>query len=278
MQVLLSANPYDPDIGMLTFSGLVRRVLTNAGGYLGGLLPVTILPTLIRPTPGGTAPLAVLISVLTLGLAALGGYGLRKKGLLVVLYMLAYFALYLVWPEVWKSERFMVPAAPVLAIFLVAGLKNVLTYFEIKRVAVLAVCAALAFTNLFSLASYVRRERGYPLGWVRYLETAQWTGSYTDPESVVMCRKPFLFHLFSNRRTIAYPFTRDREAMREYLLEARPNFIVLDNFGGGGTSATDVYVVPVLQDMLEYIGLAHETEEPVNKLLVFREPQGTGGQ
>jgi hypothetical protein len=66
--------------------------------------------------------------------------------------------------------------------------------------------------------------------------------------------------------------------MREYLLEARPNFIVLDNFGGGGTSATDVYVVPVLQDMLEYIGLAHETEEPVNKLLVFREPQGTGGQ
>ena len=45
MQVLLSANPYDPDMGMLTFSGLVSRVFTNAGGYLGGQLPVTHLPT-----------------------------------------------------------------------------------------------------------------------------------------------------------------------------------------------------------------------------------------
>ena len=64
--------------------------------------------------------------------------------------------------------------------------------------------------------------------------------------------------------------------MREYLLEARPNYIVLDDFGGG-TSATEVYVVPVLQDMLEYVGVAYETEEPVNKLLVFRIPEGVEG-
>jgi len=277
MQVLLSANPYDPDIGMLTLTGLARRVFANAGGYLGGLLPVTILPTLMRSSPGGgAAPLSILVSVLVLLVAAFGGYGLRKKGLLLGLYMLAYFAVYLVWPEVWKSERFMVPVAPVLAIFLVYGLKVILTYFDIRRVVILGACTALVLTNLVSLSNFARRQRGYPIGWARYLETAQWAASNTDPASVVMCRKPFLFNLFSNRRTIAYPFTRDKQAMREYLLEARPDFIVLDNFGGG-TSATDVYVVPVLEDMLEYIGLAHETEEPVNKVLAFRIPEGAGG-
>ncbi len=277
MQVLLSANPYDPDRGMLTFSGLVSRVFTNAGGYLGGLLPVTLLPTLIKPAPGGGGgPLGILISVLALTVVALGAYSLRKRGLLVGIYVLAYFAVYLIWPEVWKSERFMVPIAPMLAIYLVWGLKAIFTYFDIKRVAILGACAALVLTNLFSLSSYIKRERGYPIGWVRYLETAQWAGSNSDPASVVMCRKPFLFNLFSNRKTIAYPFTRDKAAMREYLLEARPNFIVLDDFGGG-TSATDVYVVPVLQDMLEYLGLAYETDEPVNKVLVFRIPQGMGG-
>ncbi len=277
MQVLLSANPYDPDKGMLTLSGLVNRVFTNAGGYLGGLLPVTLLPTLIKPARGGGgAPLSILVSVLALIVVALGAYGLRKRGLLVGIYVLAYFAVYLVWPEVWKSERFMVPVAPMLAIFLVWGLKTILTYFDLKRAVILAVCAALVLTNLFSLTSYVKRERGYPIGWVRYLETAQWAGANTDPASVVMCRKPFLFNLFSNRKTIAYPFTRDKAAMREYLLEAHPDYIVLDDFGGG-TSATDVYVVPVLQDMLEYLGLVYETDEPVNKLLAFRLPQGTGG-
>jgi len=277
MQVLLSANPYDPDRGMLTFTGLISRVFTNAGGYFSGLLPVTVLPSLIRPSPGGEGnPVGVVISVLVLAISALGAYGLRKRGLVLGLYMLAYFAVYLVWPEVWKSERFMVPVAPVLAILLVWGVKTILAYFDLKRPVIVAVCAALVLTNLFSLSTFVKRQRGYPIGWVRYLETAQWAGSNTDPASVVMCRKPFLFNLFSSRRTIAYPFTRDQQAMREYLLEARPDFIVLDNFGGG-TSATDVYVVPVLQDMLEYIRVVHETEEPVNKVLVFRIPEGAGG-
>jgi hypothetical protein len=277
MQVLLSANPYDPDIGMLTFTGLVSRVFTNARGYLGGLLPVTILPSVIRSRPGGGGgALTILVSVLVLIVSGLGAYRLRKRGLLLVLYMLAYFAVYLVWPEVWKSERFMVPVAPVLAIFFIGGLAAVLAYFDIRRAVILGVLGALVATNLVSLSTYVRRQRGYTIGWVRYLETAQWAGSNTNPDSIVMCRKPFLFHLFSERKTIAYPFTRDKQAMREYLLEARPDFIVLDNFGGG-TSATDVYVVPVLEDMLEYIGLAHETGEPVNKVLAFRIPEGLGG-
>jgi hypothetical protein len=94
---------------------------------------------------------------------------------------------------------------------------------------------------------------------------------------VVMCRKPFLYYLFSERRTIGYPFTRDRGAMRDYLLEARPDYIVLDDFGGGGSS-TDVFVVPVLQEMTGYLSLAYETPEPVNKLLRFRPPGGESTQ
>jgi hypothetical protein len=274
MEVLLSANPYDPDKGALNFAGLVNRIVTNAGGYLGGLLPVTVLPTLVRPdASGGTGGLTVLISVLTMIVAVLGGYSLRKKALLVNIYLLLYFGLYLLWPEVWKSERFMVPIVPLIAIYLVWGLRTILAYFDVPRVATVAVCAALVATNLVSLSDFVTRERGYPSGWARYLETAEWAGANTDPTSVVMCRKPFLFHLFSDRKTIGYPFTRDREAMRDHLFEARPDLIVLDDFGRGG-SATDVYVVPVLQELVEYLSLAYETEEPVNKLLRFRPPEG----
>ena len=274
MEVLLAANPYDPDMGTLNFSGFLHRIGVNAGGYLSGLLPVTILPTLIRrASSGGPSALGVLVSVLAIAVAAVGGYSLRKRALLVNIYLLAYFAIYLAWPEVWKSERFMVPIAPLLAIYLIVGLRTILVYFDVPGAATLAVCAALVATNLISLPRYIGRERGYPEGWVRYLETAQWADANTDPASVVMCRKPFLYYLFSERRTIGYPFTRDKEAMRTYLLEARPDYIVLDDFGGGGSS-TDVYVVPVLQEMTEYLSLAYETPEPVNKLLRFRPPQG----
>jgi hypothetical protein len=278
MQVLFSANPYDPDVGLLNFSGVVNRILTNAGGYLGGLLPVTLLPTLIRPaSTGGPSGLGVLVSVLAITVAGLGGYSLRKRGLLINIYLVTYFAVYLVWPEVWRSERFMVPIAPLLAIYLIWGLRTILAYFDMPRVATFVLCAGLVASNLVSLPDYLRRERGYPPGWVRYLETAQWAGANTDQASVVMCRKPFLFHLFSERKTIGYPFTRDKDAMRAYLFEARPDYIVLDDFGGGG-SVTDVYVVPVLKEMTAYLSVAYETQEPVNKLLRFKPPEGAGEQ
>lgn len=273
MQVLLAADPYDPDKGALTFLGLITRVFTNAGGYLGGLLPVTILPFFIDATAGrGASPVGVLVSVLAMIMVVLGGWSLRKKGLLTSIYLLVYFAVYLVWPQVWKSERFMVPIAPLLAIYLIWGLRTAFAYFGVRKVVILGICAALVLSNLFSLPGFVSRGRGYPPGWVKYLETAQWARSNTDPESVVMCRKPFLYNLFSGRKTVGYPFTRDKAKMRDYLLEARPDYIVLDDFGGG-VSATEVYVVPVLQDMVQYIGLAYETGKPVNKLLKFTLPQ-----
>jgi hypothetical protein len=273
MQVLLAADPYDPDKGAVTFAGLVTRAFTNAGGYLGGLLPVTILPSLIDATAGrGAGPVGVLASVLAMIMVVLGGWSLRKKGLLTNIYLVLYFGIYLVWPQVWKSERFMVPIAPLLAIYLIWGMRTALAYFGLKKGVTLGILGALVLTNLFSLPEHIGRERGYPPGWAKYLETAQWSGANTPPESVVMCRKPFLFGVFSERKTVGYPFTRDKQKMRDYLFETRPDYIVLDNFGGG-VSATDVYVVPVLQEMVQHLGLAYETGEPVNKLVKFTLPQ-----
>jgi 4-amino-4-deoxy-L-arabinose transferase-like glycosyltransferase len=276
MQVLLSANPYDPDQGRLTLAGLVHRGLMNAGGYLGGLLPVTLLPTLIRPVPpGGAGGLNILVSLLVMILVLIGGYDLRRRGLLVNIYLLAYFAVYLVWPEVWKSERFMVPIAPLAAIYLIRGLRTVLGYFDAKKSVILTACALLVATDLVSVSSYIGRDRGYPAGWARYLETAQWARANTDQAAVILCRKPFLYYLFSERKTIAYPFTRDKNAMRDYLYQSRPDYIVLDNFGPG-VSQTEVYLVPVLEGMKEYLSLAYETAEPVNRLLRLRLPEGAG--
>jgi hypothetical protein len=90
----------------------------------------------------------------------------------------------------------------------------------------------------------------------------------TPEEAVVMCRKPFLYYIFSERRTIGYPFTRDRRAMRDYLNEAAPDYIVLEHFSEG-TSHTDVYVVPVLQDMLGSVTTVVRTREPVNAVVRF---------
>jgi hypothetical protein len=59
-------------------------------------------------------------------------------------------------------------------------------------------------------------------------------------------------------------------------MESRPDYIVIEDFGGG-TSATEVYLVPVLKDMLAYLENVYATEEPVNMVLKFT-PPGAGGK
>jgi hypothetical protein len=277
LNVLLSANPYDPDQGTVTLGGLAGRVWTNGTAYLGGLLPTIILPTLIKPIRQfGEIATTSLMSVLVIVIAVFGAVALRKKSLLISLYIVLYMLIYLGWPEVWRSERFMIPMAPLLAIYLFAGIRWLLGFFGTRGVAVTAICALLALSNVFALHRFIGRTKGYPPGWMRYFDAAEWIGRNSEKDAIVLCRKPFLFYLFSNRRTIAYPFTRDQAAMREYLLEASPDYIVLEKLSGG-TSATDVYLIPVLHNMSDYLEDAYFTVEPVTAVYRFRPPEGRGG-
>jgi hypothetical protein len=163
-----------------------------------------------------------------------------------------------------------------LALYFFQGLRTVFGYFEVRKALPIAMCAALALSNLVSLWDFAGRQRGYPPGWVRYFNAAEWVRANSAGDAVALCRKPFLFYLFSNRRTVAYPFTRDHDAMRDYLVETAPDYIVIENFGGGG-SYTGFYVVPVLQKMAGYFEVVHVTEEPETKVLSFSVPSGSEG-
>jgi hypothetical protein len=274
MKVLLAANPLDPEEGMITATGVARRAWINLSSYAGYLIPLNLVPTLIGLAEGHQiGPLTYTISVLLMIVVGLGVYSLRKKGLLVHTYTALYFLVYLGWPEIWRGERFMIPIAPVVALYFIMGLKSILGYFNLKRFVLVAVTAAFILTNLYTFGLFARRTRGYSPGWYSYLETALWAGEYTPEDSIVVCRKPFMFYLFSGRRTVSYPFTRDLQAMWDYFVETGPDYIVVDNFGPGGPSTTEVYLLPALREMVPYLETVYTSEEPVNALLRF-DPRG----
>jgi hypothetical protein len=257
---------------MITLAGLVRRAGINLRAYLGGLISVNLLPTIFLHAgiPAKSA-LAKLISYLVIAVTILGGYWLRRKTILVNLYLLGYVGMYLAWPEVWRSERFMVPITPVVAVYFMGGLSRIIRFFGVRKSVTAAVCLALALTNMQAVSQYVRRYKGYPPGWHSYLETARWARENTGEDAVVLCRKPFLFHIFSDRRTISYPFTRDVDAMQDYLMKARPDYMVIDNFGSGSTQR---FLVPALENMRGMIQVVHSTAKPVNVVLRFSPEQG----
>ena len=267
-EVLLAKNPYKPDLGTVGIGDVARRIAINFGAYAGGLLPLSFLPGLVAYVSDSAS--RALISVVLLGLAGLGGYSLRKKGLAFNLYILAYMAVYLLWPEVWRTERFMLAIAPVVAIYLVAGIGVAARYVGLRRSAALAAAAVVAATNIYPLYEYATRARGYPAGWRNYFATAAWARDNSPSDAVFLCRSTYLFYMASGRRTIQYPFTSDGAAMRSYLAKSHPDYIVVDDVG---FPQTKTYLVPVLRTMSDQIDVVYSTPEPANLVLRFS-PQG----
>lgn len=270
--VLLAKNPYDPGLGTVGAVDVLGRVVVNLLAYVGGFLQENILPAIMGASsnPAISWPLALCV----LAIMVVGGHRLRRRTLLVNLYLAAYAVVYLLWPEVWRSGRFMLPLAPIAAIYFTSGLVSLLGLISVKRLAALVVCGAVAATNLYSMVQYAERDRGYTAGWANYFSTAVWARDNTAPDALFLCRSGYLYYIFSGRKTIGYPFTRDADAMREYLAKWRPDYIVVDN--ELGFPQTQTYLLPVLTAMQDQLTGVYATAEPINAVFKFT-PAGTGG-
>lgn len=267
LSVLVKVDPYYPHKGNIGFTGLIVRMGKNLLGYSGELITYTVLPSYHVLVAGADVSLARnIISLAVVASGALGGYSLRRKAKLINIYLLLYLFAYLIWPDVWMSDRFMVPIAPIVALYAIVGLYRLCNMLGLGRRAALYVCVAVLLTNAFALTIYARRERGYLPLWANYIQCAIWCDHNTRTDDLFVCRKPFFFSVFSNRKTISYPFTRDHDEMREYLDKWEADYIIVDYFGGP-TGTTELYVLPVLLDMVGSVKTVYATGEPLNMVV-----------
>jgi 4-amino-4-deoxy-L-arabinose transferase-like glycosyltransferase len=267
LSVLLKVDPYHPHEGDINIAGLFLRMGKNLVGYSGEIIAYTILPSYHVRVAGTEVSMARnIISLAVFLLAGFGGFTLRRQARLVNIYLVLYILAYLVWPDVWMSDRFMVPIAPILAIYTVQGIYRLLSLLGSGRRAALIACVAVLLTNAYALTLYTLRERGYTPLWANYIQCAVWCAHNTLPDDLIVCRKPFFFYIFSDRQTISYPFTEDHEEMRAYLREWGADYIIVDYFGGP-TGTTELYVLPVLLDMIGSVKTVYATGEPLNMVV-----------
>jgi hypothetical protein len=277
LRVLLKVDPYYPHRGDIDFVGLLVRMGRNLLGYSGEMMAFTVLPSYHVFVAGAESSIPRnIISLAVVAFGAMGGYALRREAKLINIYLLFYILAYLVWPDIWMSSRFMVPVAPILAVYAVRGIYGLCLKFELGRRGALVFCVAVLLTNSYALTHYAVRERGYTPLWANYIQCAIWCAHNTEANDLIVCRKPFFFNIFSNRKTMSYPFTEDHQEMREFLERWGADYIIVDYFGGP-TGTTELYVLPVLLDMIGSVKTVYATGEPLNMVVRLKVDQEEAG-
>jgi hypothetical protein len=246
-------NPYNLDSGTITFIGFVKRILMNAIRYSGKVVPdLLFYPWLAKISPYN--PFKIALGLLSSFLIVLGFFrSIRTRINILNIYGLIYFLFCLLWP--WYDVRFLMPLLPIILLFLVQGIGEVIGFLRIERLKGFAQKkllrnALIAVIILFFLIGdahiiYSNRWGKISPEWQEYNKACFWLKYFTDKGSNILCRKASYAYLISGRKAVLYPFTEDYNKMSQFLKENRIDYIIYDRLVSA-VDSSELYLKPFI--------------------------------
>lgn len=280
LEQFLMRDPYQPELGHLDMGGLGTRLLANLRLYGIQVLPRMFFPAMDAWELARAAWLAALLTVIP-AILMLGARLFRNPGA-YDWFVVAYLGLSLLWPEAWSDVRFLLPLLPFLLLYLVQAYGLALSGWLKERsrwpavlLAILLATASLAAIrplvgqNLENRGNRTHdRLAGYDPAWRSFFAGAEWVKGNTPDSSIVVSRKPTLFHLVSGRRSFCYPFTADVDSLRRAV--DRADYVMVEPVSGTGQR----YLVPAVQPLLDkrYKIIYAQGAPPTYGLKILKEP------
>ncbi|MGB9722044.1 MAG: glycosyltransferase family 39 protein, partial [bacterium] len=264
LKQLLANNPYQMELGTIGFSDFILRIWDNFFLYGFTILPSTLLPVL-------NSKFLFSFSGLIFILFLIIGFVIRLKNFSILeTYLIFGIGVLLAWPKVWSSDRFLLPLIPLILIYIFFALIWIQDKLRIKNF-VFVISGFLIILNVISIIpqakttlsqnfDYMKGNRyaGYTIDWRRYFEMIEYIRKNIPEDKIIMARKPEFVYLLSNHKSFCYPFTTNKNEVKEKI--KRADYILLDNFRWTGTTMR--YLLPVVQDYVEGFETIYKTSYP----------------
>ena len=270
---VLKKNVWNPEEGQLTtFTDWSKKFKKNAfDTVFRGFLEVT-MPYVYSKKPeislwlfGGLWLLLILFGLFRLG----------PTGQMLIIFLAGNVAVFMMWHG-GNHSRYVWPLAPILILGLfnafvsisrwVSGKMNV--QFSSSFVFILLGMGVFTRPHL----DLYQKAAQNPMnsGMKKYIALADSVQNDTLENPLVVCRKPLIFHEYSEARTRRFPFTSDSLAMLEFLVETSPDYIVVDNMG---FNSAHKYLTPFLNANRDMWYLDTDAGDQIY-LLRFRKEKG----
>jgi hypothetical protein len=266
---LLMKNPYSPALGQVTLKELFTvRLMTNLKYYSLVYIPEIILPifkSALRTRRELFLFLGSLFSIITVLGFILDFYKRRDvKGW----YFLGTLAVILLWPEVWASDRFLFGVIPLIIFYFAYFFYWLAGRVTVRRENLYVYLGIFYLFFLVILNSRFKNPQTiYTADWVNYKKCALFARDNLPERSVIVCRKPFLFYLWSHHTTTTVPSTsNDQEVFRRFEQE-RVTHVVYDSFYWSAT--TRRYLGPVINRNVDDFRSLFYLPNPDTYLLVY---------
>lgn len=285
---LFQKNPYRPELGRLDIADLFTRFWHNLERYITREIPsgtfdfikVTSYkhPYTVGEWIFGIAILLVMI---------FGLIKLKRFRQLFLFYLIAFFGILLLWPDVWVGTRFMLPLIPLLTFLFIYGIIELLSLFGLRVLKLKnqsVIYLILVAFSLLGIRSYAKgslkfleniANGQFPKNYQNYFKMAEWIKKHAPENSVTCCRKESLFYLYSGKYVTGIANTDSRKKEIEYLEKQGTDYVVLDRLG---YSSTARYLYPTMKRYPNKFDEIVHYKNPDTYLFKFHPKWGYWGQ
>jgi len=267
---LISKNPYSPYLGTVSLSDMVQRAIFNFKGYFFSYIPDVYLPDFINFTRKLSQGQSIFLGVLLI-IPLLVGYFVRlvRKRSLMEFYLLGYMGTLLLWPEVWLTNRFLVGIVPFIIFYFLLGFREIPILLKwqssISKPLLQFVFLILLIPTLWGQLNFQNAQTIYTSDWKNYFAAAEWVKNNTSPETIVACRKPYLFYIRSTRKTVKFKFSRKAEEILDDFRKKKVDILIYDGFFRFAT--TRRYLGPVIRKYPNRFAVLKEYQNPPTYIL-----------
>ncbi len=271
IKVLFYKEVYNPELGFIDFGGFLQRIWENLVKYITTEIQNGLFSFLNRQKPtDDTETYGLDVWIVGLVIIAFIVYALIKQkkfqGFLFW-YLAASGGIALIWPQVWTDLRFIMPIIPIISFLFFKGAVELVDLILSKlnlnfkmNVLVFLILILPMFPKLKELHASAKAD--YMPEWRNYIKMAQYCKENISPTDMVVCRKPPIFHFFSEGATMNQILTNDDKEMLKRFKQANVKYVILDQLGFTSTSK---FLYPAIQKNPEKFPIVLSLPDPTKE-------------
>lgn len=246
-------NYVHPASGTVSAFGLIKRAGYEAAAYIGDIVPEVFLPFLKNILPHTRFWFIKIAAGVIVSAAILAGFVCLFRGTrtrIWAFFLIAFCVCLPFFPT--YGNRYLVPVVPLLTGCLLYFLHEVARAQNTQRCFFIIPAALLIVFGWASAGDVFFIRQGYPGQWRNYYSGLEYLKDVSVPGDIIVCRSPFLGYILSGRKTLSYPYDRDKDRMADYLMKSGARFVIRDGLNIAGIRFGDEFLYPALSAYPQY--------------------------
>ena len=264
-QALFLKNQYYPEMGKETILGMFFRVYRRIKFYSLAAVPAIIFPAFRQNISIYNLSVMNIIGGIFISIIILIGFIQKfiSNKSVIEFYFIIYAGMCFIWSV--AEIRFLVPIVSIILFYFILGLEYIFRYKKNIIVTFFIVLSILS-NGIGNIKIYNQRKEYPPEYWKASSEALDWVNENTPEESLIVCRKPYLFHWFTGRKTIGYEFTKNINKILNDFEEKKADFVLLDLNDG----MNNVYLKPVIDKYQNRFEPVYKSKKGEREAILYR--------